>query len=181
MTMTVRAHLQLERFRLQSLHIEYNEEWLSRETVGSDRMDDYSVTPDFQVLERTDDGGDPCGVEEILVAFSIHCEPASDDTPTRFSLIHIEIWGLFSLSEETPPEHVDRLKLLNSVAILHGIARGQVIQATGSCVDGPFMLPSVNYVASSQDTSDEDADVEEPACHVRPQTDGEAAPPEDRT
>jgi len=139
--------LQLEQFRLQSLHIECNPEWLAQETLGPDLMEDYEIIPDFSIFERSSDSEDHCAPGQVMVRLSLHCEPADSDRLTRFSQIHVEVWGLFSLAHDTPAEHITQLKDRNSVAILHGIARGQVMQATGTCADGPFIMPSLNYAA----------------------------------
>lgn len=63
--MTMRAHLQLERYRLQSLHIEFNRDWLEQETVGPDRMEDYAVHPEASIFQRSDDGGVCQGAEDL--------------------------------------------------------------------------------------------------------------------
>jgi hypothetical protein len=34
--------------------------------------------------------------------------------------------------------------------MLHGILRGLIIGATGGCVGGPFLLPTVNYVEMAE-------------------------------
>ena len=172
--MSVRAHLQLERFRLQSLHIEYNRDWLARETVGPDQMEDYAIEPEFRIFQRSEDDDGQCGADQVMVALSLHGAPVDESHATRFEQIHIEVWGLFSLSEDTPPEQIDQLRLWNAVAILHGIARGQIMQATGTCADGPFVLPSLNYVAAEPSNGPDEPGGDQPECQKQGASDEDA-------
>lgn len=163
--MSVRAQLQLEHFRLHSLHIECNPAWLAQEAASQDRVDDYRIQPDFSIFERNEEDDDVApGGEQVMVRLSISCEPIDENRTTRFSLIHIEVWGLFTLAPDTPEEYVEQLKGWNSVAILHGIARGQVMQATGTCYDGPFILPSLNYMAQTSRTEQDHVGQDDAEC-----------------
>ena len=160
---SARARLQLEEFRLQGLHIEFNEDWFTREAIGSDRMEDYAVDPHVEILRRADEDTEN-GTEQLMVRLSIHCEPVDEQRLTRFKLIQTEVWGIFSIAEDTPEEHVEQFRLWNSVAILHGVARGQIMQATGTCYEGPFILPSLNYLAEASQEGGEGAEVDDNEC-----------------
>lgn len=133
------AHLQLESYRLSSLTIRFNDEWLE---AGEDAAADehYLLAPDVDMSEIGEDG-------RYLVKLTVQCEPAPEvEGVCRFDRIEATVWGIFALSEDTPEDQRGSLIAWNTVTILHGIIRGLIISATGGCVGGPFLLPAVNYV-----------------------------------
>ncbi len=133
------AHVQLEHYRLQRLIIEFNEQWLDLEIQEPETTEAYILTPGFDVYESG-------GPDSFGVMLSIDCAPARNHQPARFDCIAVTVWGIFALSEEAPEEHKTQLSWYNPIAMLHGIARGTILHATGTCVGGPFVLPAINYI-----------------------------------
>ncbi len=132
------AKLQLERYRLGSLSIQFNDAWLALDAEQA-ADEQYDCVPDFDVFEATEDN--------FLVHLSLECAPpAGSRDRCRFTSVAATVWGIFSLAEGTAEEEGQRLVMHNGVAILHGIVRGLLVSATGGCVGGPFILPAINYV-----------------------------------
>jgi len=132
------AKLQLERYRLGSLAVQFNDAWLALDDEQAGK-EEYDCRPEFDVLEGEE--GD------FLVSLSLECAPpAGSRDRCRFTSVAATVWGIFSLAEGTAEEEGQRLVMHNGVAILHGIVRGLLVSATGGCVGGPFILPAINYV-----------------------------------
>lgn len=60
--------------------------------------------------------------------------------------VYLEISGFFSFAEGTDEEAIRKMIGLNGPAILYGVARGVVAQATANCRYGKFVLPAMNFV-----------------------------------
>ncbi|MGI5818543.1 MAG: hypothetical protein ACOX9R_10665 [Armatimonadota bacterium] len=133
------SNLQLEAFRLQDVLVRFNESWLQLEPEeqGDER---YDVTPDFDIYEHADGA-------QLLVRLSVDCVGVEVDATPRFRQVSIVVWGRFICSDDVSDEVRASLEQYNTVAILHGIARGMLVQVTGGAVGGPFLLPSLNYKA----------------------------------
>ncbi len=131
------SDLQLDAYRLQEIVVRFNEEWLDLD--HAERGDEqYDIVPDFEIFEQADGS-------KLLVGLSIHCLGVDADTMPRFNEVRIAVWGRFSFSDHVQDETKASLAQYNTVAILHGIARGTLVQVTGGAVGGPFILPSLNY------------------------------------
>ncbi|MBP8951578.1 MAG: protein-export chaperone SecB [Armatimonadetes bacterium] len=103
-------------------------------------LDQYRVRVDFDVVtlnqERT----------RVRVPLALRFTAiAGKGAP--FESVHIDMAGEFSATDPEEPESFRRLVPLNCLAILHGAARGLLLAATASCPAGPFVLPTVNFVA----------------------------------
>jgi len=132
------AKLQLEQYRLGSLTVQFNDDWLGLDEEQA-AEEQYDCVPDFDVFEATDGN--------FLVHLSVECAPPAESRDRcRFTSVAATVWGVFSLAEGTAEEEGQRLIVHNGVAMLHGIARGLLIGTTGGCVGGPFILPAINYV-----------------------------------
>jgi hypothetical protein len=132
------ADLTLTMFRLQRLAVEFNDDWLSVDDEDERCVESYRANADFDLWEAKDEKG-------CMTKLQVDCYPESGTVITRFSHIGITLYGIFSLDPKASDEIKDQLTQYNSVAILHGIARGVVVSATGSCPGGPFLLPVLNY------------------------------------
>lgn len=65
--------------------------------------------------------------------------------------ISLKITGFFGFAEGADEETVNRMIGPSGLAILYGVARGVVAQATGNCWHGKFILPSMNFVEMLRD------------------------------
>jgi len=81
------------------------------------------------------------------VSLRIRCLPVKGDRRWRFERIEVEVQGRFEVVPELAEGPKSRMVGLNAPSILHGLARGLVASATGLCVGGPFIIPTVNFVA----------------------------------
>lgn len=132
------ADLQLERFRLQRLEIEFNEAFLSPKSSDGKQEEAYRADTDFDWWEPERKG-------DCMTMLRVDCYPQSNTATPRFLHVGVALWGIFSCGPDLAEDQKARLLRYNTVAILHGIARGIVASATGSCPGGPFLLPVVNY------------------------------------
>jgi preprotein translocase subunit SecB len=80
-----------------------------------------------------------------------------DESPQPFSRVEAEVQGIFFLVEGVPPHVVEAIVPLNCYAMLYGVMRGIVAQATGLTEHGALWLPSVNFRALVGDTTGESA------------------------
>jgi preprotein translocase subunit SecB len=60
--------------------------------------------------------------------------------------VYLDISGFFNFAEGTDEETIRKMIGLNGPAILYGVARGVVAQATANCQHGKFVLPAMNFV-----------------------------------
>jgi preprotein translocase subunit SecB len=60
--------------------------------------------------------------------------------------VYLDISGFFNFTEGTDEETIRKMIGLNGPAILYGVARGVVAQATANCRYGKFVLPAMNFV-----------------------------------
>ena len=150
------SDLLLKRFRLQRLAIEFNDAWL-----GSDKRaaeEGYESDADFD-LWRSQTKPDSC-----MVMLRVDCRAPAEAAETRFLHAGITLWGVFATEPSLGETVKHQLSEYNTVAILHGIARGVIVSATGSCPGGPFLLPVINYqeiVERKQQTSTEKSETDE--------------------
>jgi preprotein translocase subunit SecB len=89
------------------------------------------------------DGED--GSETVVLSIAIQPRKDFDEAPV--SKVAVSLSGKFSVDSGASPEMRQKLVPFNCVAILHGVARGIVAAASGTCPCGPIILPAVNYVA----------------------------------
>lgn len=60
--------------------------------------------------------------------------------------VFLKIRGFFEFVKETDEETMQKMIGLNGLAMLYGIARGVVAQATANGAHDKFILPSMNFV-----------------------------------
>jgi preprotein translocase subunit SecB len=117
---------------------------------------DFQLGFDFDVEE----------VEPTAFRVLLGVHATRPDGPAAQSLQRIEVVleGRFSVPLDTPEETVRQLVPLNCFAMLYGVARGIVAQATGLTADGCVWLPSVNFLAILQNAAREAAEAQPPAA-----------------
>lgn len=135
-----KADLSLERFRLQRLVVEFNEAYLAPDAERAEDAEAYRAEADFDLWEPQTQG-------DCMTMLRVDCYPEAERPTARFKHVGVTVWGIFSCSPDVDADRRNQLMQYNTVAILHGIARGIIASATGSCPGGPFLLPVVNYRA----------------------------------
>ncbi len=63
----------------------------------------------------------------------------------------LRITGFFSFAKGTDEQMIEKMIPLNGLAILYGIARGVVAQATANSMHEKFILPTVNLVEATKE------------------------------
>ncbi len=86
------------------------------------------------------------GALQFVIELSVAAEARPRAARQAWLTVQITLKGLFSLPNDTPEEDVQALVPLNGLAILYGIARGMVAQATGPTLHGALWLPAVSFV-----------------------------------
>ena len=81
----------------------------------------------------------------VRLVVEIEADPDAN-TPPPLSQFRIVILGIFSFSEGTDQEFIDKITPLNQVAILYGIARGLAASIPIMERTGALLLPSVNFL-----------------------------------
>ena len=128
--------LELRQANLLCLDVQVSPSWDLKPVVDDPQK--YEHTVDVDVRKRRNHW-------DFRVSLDVTFTPKPDET-CRMGRIHIAVVGLFHLPDETDEALVEKLVPLNCYAILYGIARGVVAQATGMVPGGPFMIPAVNFV-----------------------------------
>lgn len=83
---------------------------------------------------------------EFMINIEVEVNKSEADFRVNPYYIFLKITGFFSFTEGTDEQTIERMIPLNGPAILYGIARGVVAQATGSSIHDKFILPTVNFV-----------------------------------
>ena len=149
------SQLRLDRFNLISLAIDYDTGFADFERVEyleeGGAEENYEVRAVYEILNEGFEADEDENEDRYAILLSINCIPAKNDewegATTLFKRVDITLQGVFGLDAytEVDPETLSQLLQFNAPAILHGIARGIVASATGSCLEGPFLIPVVNY------------------------------------
>ncbi|MEA3402219.1 MAG: hypothetical protein U9R79_13360 [Armatimonadota bacterium] len=136
--MTILSSTQLHSFRLSDLRVDYNDNWIWAEESAR-RGEAYDVAPDYEVF-WSDEG-------DALVMLTVKCVASKEAKGAcRFREVSATGWGILSFGDEVEEDERERRAYINGPAMLHGMLRGVINSATGSCVGGPFILPTVNYL-----------------------------------
>lgn len=133
------CQMRLELFRVDKIAFQFRPEFLELRGYAGDRDDDYSVTVDFDWQPKQPEA------RQFIVNLSVKCRRRQESCPARFDYLQADVVGIFAMDEFTTVELTRLLVPHNCLAILHGLMRGMVASATGSCVQGPYMLPVLNY------------------------------------
>ena len=145
------AKLQLRGFRLGELVLVFNDKWLDEDAHAENESYELDVATELLGTEEHPDS--------FLARLSIACTPnRATEGEQRFERVEMTLWGIFDIDPDLSEEIRSSLLSFNTFTILHGIARGMLISATGGCLDGPFILPSVNFVEYMQQRADADGD-----------------------
>lgn len=83
---------------------------------------------------------------EFMVSIELDINKSEKDFKTNPYCIVLKIIGFFSFVKGTDEQTMERMIRLNGSAILYGIARGVVAQATCNSIHDKFILPTVNFV-----------------------------------
>lgn len=100
---------------------------------------DYSVKVDFDVH------GSGEGDLKVLVPLYIEFR-APRDGWQPFARVAVRLLGVFAAAPGVDPDDFRRLVPNNCLAILGGVARGVLLNATAGFPGGPFVLPAINFV-----------------------------------
>ena len=132
--------LQLDDFTLNELHI-------ARGIAGTSGADsptsiEYTIEVGYDVSKApaTNRG------RRHRVTLAVRIESAKPDEPCPIRLVTGQVTGMFSLPKRASEELVTVLVPANCLAILYGVLRGIVIQATGGCPGGCFIMPTLDIV-----------------------------------
>lgn len=148
------APLQLELYRLEKVVAEFDDRWFAVDEAEAEETPEYVVNSDYDLYSHDE------REDAYMVRLVVECKPP-EERILRFKQISVAVWGIFTVSEDVEEDVVARLVPCNCLAILHGTARGIVLNATGSCPGGPFLLPTVNYIEIVQQKAEERADSED--------------------
>ena len=80
----------------------------------------------------------------VRLVVDIEADPDAN-TPSPLRQFRIVILGIFSFSEGTDQEFIDKITPLNQVSILYGIARGLAASIPIKERTGSLLLPSVDF------------------------------------
>ena len=151
------ARLQLHKYRLETLIIEFDEDWL--EAAESGEAEEHSET--YNVEAKVGFYSKEEAEKEAAIRLLVNCTPETGRC--RFRQVRIVLWGIFVADATLDENEKARYFGLNGPSILHGLARGIVASATGGCVEGPFIIPALNFaeILAAQAADEDGEDVDE--------------------
>ena len=100
---------------------------------------------------------------EFLVGLLIEMNKDEIDYQQAEYRIILSIKGFFSFADGTEEVTINRMIAPSGLSILYGVARGVVSNITGSCRNGKFVLPSLNFVEIIKDKLKKMSVTENPA------------------
>jgi preprotein translocase subunit SecB len=103
----------------------------------------YNIAVDFDVRKRSRKGAPPLFDVQMSISLSL-AEPLRG-APVQKVVGRLR--GLFAFHPGAPKELINKLVPANCLAVLYGIARGFVLQDTGACPGGGFLLPTLDMYA----------------------------------
>jgi preprotein translocase subunit SecB len=83
---------------------------------------------------------------EFMINMTVELNKSKEAFAKAPYYIYLDIVGFFSFIEGTDEETMSKMIGLNCPAIIYGVARGIVAQATANFRHGKFVLPTVNFV-----------------------------------
>lgn len=146
--------LQLDHFHLERLIIEVSPDSPELEIEAEERSE-YQFTFRKELAKHPDH-------EKYMVLLGItctHCE--AEDTKGQLHL-EADVRGFFSLPDDAPEDFIEQVVPLNCYAMLYGLIRGIVAQATGMTRQGTILLPTINLMEALQPTDEPDEAREDP-------------------
>ena len=122
------------------------------------------TNPNYKKLKKEDKGeiSTSIGIKRkgkeplFMIQMKIELNKSQKAFSSAPYYIFLEISGFFSFVPEVDEETIKKMIGLNGPAILYGVARGVVAQATANCRHGKFILPTVNFVEAMK----KDAEIE---------------------
>lgn len=156
--------LDVHAYHVQALVFKAHNDYKPEQTSSGE------IDVDFQVQK---DEVKP-NVFRIDMRIQLAASGYTPDENTPYS-IDLTIVGYLSFASATSEEVMNRMIFINGPAILFGIARGIVGQATGASKHGQFVLPTVNFVAMEKERTKRDEDEQQLALQLS-QGDVEAHP-----
>lgn len=151
------ARLQLLEYRLETLIVEFNEDWLEAAEAGEaeEHSETYNVEAKVAFYSDKDAEG------KAAIRLLVNCTPQTG--LCRFRQVKVALWGIFIADSTLDEDERARYFGLDGPSILHGLARGIVASATGGCVEGPFIIPALNFaeILAAQAAEEDGEEVDE--------------------
>jgi len=132
------ATLQLNNFFIDSLSIENSRFF---DPTMDEPCVEGQINCSHSILLPKDESSEP-----YMLALSIKVSPAEKKPALDPYLIQIKVVGFFTFTGKMDESEKEKMLDLNGASILFGIARGIVVQATGSGIAGKYILPAINFV-----------------------------------
>lgn len=127
--------LQLEKYLIEALSFKTNPSY----DVAKTGKGVLKIDPDLLFRDEGD--------RRVLLKLRVRYRPSPDDSMAVPYQVDVLGEAFFSLSaSELSVEEEQRLALFNGSAILYGLLRGYVAQATALAPNGPLILPVANLV-----------------------------------
>ena len=148
--------LQLSQYFVEELSLQINPDYLPG---PEPQFGDVQVAPNGP--EHRTDG-------QKVLHLVVELRPAEDHWKSFPYMVKIAARGAFLLDGSLEQEEADRLLLFNGSAILLGLMRAQVAQATALCEYGAVWIPTLNLVDlfSSQKDDSTPGELSVDAAHV---------------
>lgn len=128
----MQAQLNLNDYYLDEFSFVVNREHVPSETLCG------TIDPDFDISRNSDNPLD------FMISMTVDINPREEDFQKCDYRIHLKLTGFFSFIDGTKEETISNMIAPNGLAMLYGVARGVVADATAISWHGKFVLPSMN-------------------------------------
>jgi len=141
----MRARLQLDSYWVAELHVKARPETVEQRPLFEERLPRVSC----EVLQAQENEQ----VYRVDLRVVAGPKAAAGALPYEYRL---KMTGIFSFPPDTPTEVQQYLINVSGPAMLYGLARGVIAQATALGPRGAYLLPSLNFVHMMESKGAED-------------------------
>ncbi len=132
--------LKIDQYFVDEIHVKANPEY--QEPKKGTR--EAKLTASMNVRRREK-------LPEFMITIELHVNKSEADFKANPYYVFLKITGFFSFAKGTDEQTIEKMIPLNGLAILYGIARGVVAQATANSMHEKFILPTVNLVEATKE------------------------------
>lgn len=127
--------LKIDQYFVDEIHIKANPEYREPKKDALEAI----LTASMSIKRRGK-------LPEFMITIELEVNKSKADFKVNPYYIFLKITGFFSFTKGADEQTIEKMIPLNGPAILHGIARGIVAQATANSLYDKFILPTVNFV-----------------------------------
>lgn len=151
----MQAQLNLGDYYLDEFSFDANREHVPSQTRCG------TLDLDFDINRNADNPLD------FMISMTVDINSLKEDFEKCDYCIHLKLTGFFSFADGTSEDTISRMIAPSGLAMLYGVARGVVADATAISWHGKFVLPSMNLIEVIRRKSESAGKAKKPARRVK--------------